>query len=67
MAVSLSKKMKLCSDALRYNGQHWEAAVAAARGLLRGCLSVEDLVSVWTKCKRDAEKSGIKTLRVSIS
>ncbi|XP_053642086.1 uncharacterized protein [Cherax quadricarinatus] len=63
VAPSLSKKVKLWSDALRYHENLWEAGVAAARGHIRGCLTLDDLLIVWIKCKRDAEKSGNKNLR----
>ncbi|XP_042892233.1 uncharacterized protein LOC122266502 isoform X2 [Penaeus japonicus] len=63
VATSLHKKLVLWSDALRYSGCHWDAAVAAGRGLLRKHLTTTDLVNMWVKCKRDAERTGNKKLK----
>ncbi|XP_042211331.1 uncharacterized protein LOC121858770 [Homarus americanus] len=60
---SISKKIRLWSDSLRYNEQCWEAGVAAARGHLMGFLSREDLFTMWIKCKRDVVKYKNKTLK----
>lgn len=64
VATSLHKKLVLWSDALRYSGCHWDAAVAAGRGMLRKHLTTTDLVNMWVKCKRDAERTGNKKLKV---
>lgn len=63
VATSLHKKLVLWSDALRYSGCHWDAAVAAGRGMLRKHLTTTDLVNMWVKCKRDAERTGNKKLK----
>ncbi|XP_069191936.1 uncharacterized protein [Procambarus clarkii] len=60
---SISKKVKLWSDALRYHGNYWEAGVAAARGFVRDYISLDDLITMWTKSKRDSEKSDNKSLK----
>lgn len=60
---NLSRKLQLWSDLLRYGGHHWQAGVAAGRGFLTGCLSIDDLVNTWVKCKRDAKKGGSEALK----
>ncbi|XP_068248450.1 uncharacterized protein [Palaemon carinicauda] len=61
--LSLYKKLVLWSDALRYSGNYWESAVAACRGMLVECISADETVAIWVKCKRDAEKADHIKLR----
>lgn len=60
----MKKKALLLKDNLRYSGQYKKATMKTIYMVFQGILPISEIIPTWIKCKRDAHRANISSIKV---